>query len=78
MAGFDERTVANMGIVLEETFEGVPHGETMRAESVSQKSSYLQGAKNVTLDGLRAVARDALSRHRSGSQLEIRGGECCD
>jgi hypothetical protein len=60
MTGIDERTTANMDVALEEVFAGVPHGEAHESRKHVAKK-LIQSAKkgNVTLDGLRAVARDA-------------------
>jgi hypothetical protein len=60
MTGIDERTTANMDVALEEVFAGVPHGEYHESRKHVAKK-LIQSAKkgNVTLDGLRAVARDA-------------------
>ena len=60
MTGIDERTTANMDIALEEVFAGVPHGGDHESRKHVAKK-LIQSAKkgNVTLDGLRAVARDA-------------------
>jgi hypothetical protein len=58
----DERSAANMDVVLEEVCRELPHGATMNfASNIAQK--LLQGVKkgNVTLDGLRNVASRALS-----------------
>jgi hypothetical protein len=63
MTGIDERTTANMDVALEEVFAGMPHGGDHESRKhVARK--LIQSAKkgNVTLDGLRAVARDA-SQH---------------
>jgi hypothetical protein len=63
MTGIDERTTANMDVALEEVFAGVPHGGDHESRKHVAKK-LIQSAKkgNVTLDGLRAVARDA-SQH---------------
>ena len=63
MARVDERTTANMAVVLEEVFAGVPHGGDHESRKHVAKK-LIQSAKkgNVTLDGLRAVARDALQQ----------------
>jgi hypothetical protein len=63
MARVDERTTANMGVVLEEVFAGVPHGGDHESRKRVAKK-LIQSAKkgNVTLDGLRAVAQDALQQ----------------
>jgi hypothetical protein len=60
MTGIDERTTANMDVALEEVFAGVPHGGDHESRKHVAKK-LIQSAKkgNVTLDGLRAVARDA-------------------
>jgi len=58
----DDRTAANMDVVLEEVCRHLPHGgDHERRKRVAQK--LLQSAKkgNVTLDGLRQVASRALS-----------------
>ena len=61
MVKVDERTTANMGVVLEEAFEGVPRGGDHESRKHVAKK-LIQSAKkgNVTLEGLRAVAQDAL------------------
>jgi hypothetical protein len=62
MTKIDERTAANMDIVLEQVCRELPHGgDHERRKRIAQK--LLQSAKkgNVTLDGLRNVARRALS-----------------
>jgi hypothetical protein len=63
MTGIDERATANMDVPLEEVFAGVPHGGDHESRKHVAKK-LIQSAKkgNVTLDGLRAVARDA-SQH---------------
>jgi hypothetical protein len=60
MTGIDERTTANMDVALEEVFAGVPHGGDHESRKHVAKK-LIQSAKkgNVTLDGLRAAARDA-------------------
>ena len=62
MAKIDERTAANLDVVLEEICRGLPHGGDHESRKhIAQK--LLQSAKkgNVTLDGLRNVATHALS-----------------
>jgi hypothetical protein len=62
MTKIDERTTANMEVVLEEICRNLPYGgDHVRRKHIAQK--LLQAAKkgNVTLDGLRAVANRALS-----------------
>jgi hypothetical protein len=63
MARVDERTTANMGVALEEVFGGVPHGGDHESRKHVAKK-LIQSAKkgNVTLDGLRGVARDTLQQ----------------
>jgi hypothetical protein len=63
MVRVDERTTANMGVALEEVFGDVPHGGDHESRKHVAKK-LIQSAKkgNVTLDGLRAVARDALQQ----------------
>jgi hypothetical protein len=60
MTGIDERITANMDVALEEVFAGVPHGGDHESRKHVAKK-LIQSAKkgNITLDGLRAVARDA-------------------
>jgi hypothetical protein len=60
MAQVDERTIANMNVVLDEAFASVPHGGDHESRKRVAKR-LLQSAKNgnATLDGLRAVAREA-------------------
>ena len=63
MTKIDDRTVANMDVVLEEVCRGLPHGgDHERRKHIAQK--LMQSAKkgNVTLDGLRNVASRALSQ----------------
>lgn len=57
MAKVDERTIANMDVLLEEVFGDVPHGGDHESRKHVVKK-LIQSAKkgNVTLDGLRAVA----------------------
>ena len=60
MTGIDERTTANMDVALEEVFAGVPHGGDHESRKhVAKKLIQSANKGNVTLDGLRAVARDA-------------------
>jgi hypothetical protein len=62
MTKIDERTAANMDVVLEQVCRELPHGgDHERRKRIAQK--LLQSAKkgNVTLDGLRNVASRALS-----------------
>jgi hypothetical protein len=62
MTKIDERTAANMEIVLEEVCSDFPHGgDHEKRKHIAQK--LMQSAKkgNVTLNGLRTVASRALS-----------------
>lgn len=61
MAKIEERTAANMEVVLEEVCRGLEHGGGHEIRKhIAEK--LLQAARkgNVTLDGLRAVANRAL------------------
>jgi hypothetical protein len=62
MTKIDERTVANMDVVLEEAFRGLPHGGDHESRKYVAKK-LMQSAKKgaVTLEGLRPVASRALS-----------------
>ena len=68
MARVDERTTANMAVALEEVFANVPRGGDHESRKHVAKK-LIQSAKrgNVTLDGLRAVARDALRQLSAGN-----------
>jgi hypothetical protein len=62
MTKTDERTIANMDVVLEETCRGLPHGGDHESRKhVAEK--LMQSAKrgNGTLEALRAVASRAIS-----------------
>jgi hypothetical protein len=65
----DERTAANMDVVLEQVCRGLPHGGDHESRKhIAQR--LMQSAKkgNITLEGLRAVASRALtdlSSHKS-------------
>ena len=62
MTRIDERTAANLDVVLEEICRGLPHGGDHEIRKhIAQR--LMQGAKrgNVTLDGLRTVAKRALT-----------------
>jgi hypothetical protein len=69
MTKFDERAAANMDVALEEAFAGVLHGGDHESRKyVAKKLIQSAGKGIVTLEGLRAVARDAfeqLSTRRS-------------
>jgi hypothetical protein len=68
MARVDERTSANMAVAPEEVFANVPHGGDHESRKHVAKK-LIQSAKrgNVALDGLRAVARDALQQLSIGN-----------
>lgn len=62
MTKIDQRTAANLDVVLEEVCRGLPHGGDHKSRKhIAQK--LVQSAKkgNVTLDGLRNVGTRALS-----------------
>jgi hypothetical protein len=62
MTKIDERTAANMDVVLEEVCNDLPHGGDHESRKhIAQR--LMQSAKkgNVTLEGLRTVANRALS-----------------
>jgi hypothetical protein len=60
MTKFSRRTSANVEVVLDEAFEGVPHGGDHESRKyVAEKLIQSARKGNVTLDGLRAVGRDA-------------------
>jgi hypothetical protein len=62
MTKIDERTTANMDVVLEQVCRGLPHGGDHESRKhIAQR--LMQSAKkgNVTLEGLRAVASRALT-----------------
>lgn len=62
MKKIDDRTAANMDVVLEEVCRGLPDGgDPERRKHIAQK--LMQSAKkgNITLDGLRNVASRVLS-----------------
>jgi hypothetical protein len=63
MTKIDERTILIMDVVLEDVFKGVRHGGDHESRKHVAKK-LLQSAKkgNASLDGLRAVGRDALQQ----------------
>jgi hypothetical protein len=69
MTKIDERTAANMDLVLEQICQDLPHGGNHESRKhIAQR--LMQSAKrgNITLEGLRAVASRALtdlSSHKS-------------
>jgi hypothetical protein len=62
MTKFDDRTAANLDVVLEEVCKDLPNGGDHESRKHIAKK-LMQSAKkgNVTLEGLRTVARRALS-----------------
>jgi hypothetical protein len=61
MARLDDRTIANMDIVLEETCSVFPHGgDHERRRYIAHKLKLSARRGNTTLGGLRAVAHTAL------------------
>ena len=61
MTGLDDRTIANMDIVLEETCSIFPHGgDHERRRYIAQRLKLSARRGNTTLGGLRAVAHSAL------------------
>jgi hypothetical protein len=67
MIKFNERTAANMDVVLEDICRDLPNGGDHESRKHIAKK-LMQSAKkgNVTLDGLRTVARRALSELSGG------------
>lgn len=62
MARLDDRTIANMDFVLEETCSIFPHGgDHERRRYIAQKLKLSAKKGNTTLGGLRAVAHSALN-----------------
>jgi hypothetical protein len=63
MTKSNERTAANMDVVLEEVCRGLPHGGDHESRKYIAKK-LIQSVKKgtVTLDGLRPVASRALSQ----------------
>jgi hypothetical protein len=63
MTKLDDRTIANMDFVLEETCSVFPNGDDHdRRRYIAQKLKLSARKGNTTLGGLRAVARSALKR----------------
>jgi hypothetical protein len=62
MTRIDERTAANMDVVLEEICSNLPHGGDHESRKYVAKK-LMQSVKkgNITLEGLRSVASRALS-----------------
>jgi hypothetical protein len=62
MTGIDERTAANMDVVLEEVCRDLPHGGDHESRKhVAQRLMQSVKKGNVTLVGLRSVASRALA-----------------
>lgn len=72
---FDRRTSANMEVVLNEMFEGVPHGGDHESRKYVAERLLRSARKgNVTLEGLRAAGRTAfrrLSTRRSADAVSV-------
>src|ERR1700749_2929946 len=63
MTKFDERTVANMEVALDEAFAGMLHGGDHESRKhVARKLLQSAGKGNATLEALRAVAREAFEQ----------------
>jgi hypothetical protein len=61
MTGLDDRTIANLDIVLEETCSVFPHGgDHERRRYIARKLKLCARKGNTTLGSLRAVAHAAL------------------
>jgi hypothetical protein len=68
MARLDDRTIANMDIVLEETCSVFPHGgDHERRRYIAHRLKLSAKRGNTTLGGLRAVAHTALKEVTSGA-----------
>ena len=68
MTRLDDRTIANMDIVLEETCSVFPHGgDHEHRRYIAQKLKLSARRGNSTLGGLRAVAQSALKEITSGA-----------
>jgi hypothetical protein len=62
MTKIDERTIANMDVVLEETCRGLPHGGDHESRKYVARKLMLSARRgNATLEALRAVASHAIS-----------------
>jgi hypothetical protein len=63
MTRLDDRTIANMDFVLEETCSVFPHGgDHERRRHIAEKLKLSAKRGNTTLGGLRAVAHRALNK----------------
>jgi hypothetical protein len=69
MTKIDQRTAANMDVVLDEVCSDLPHGGDHESRKhIAQRRLRSARKGNVTLEGLRAVANRALtelSKHKS-------------
>ncbi len=73
MARLDDRTIANMDIVLEETCSVFPHGgDHERRRYIAHRLKLSARRGNTTLGGLRAVAHSALREVTSGAPTSVR------
>jgi hypothetical protein len=73
MAKLDDRTMANMDIVLEETCRVFPHGgDHERRRYIAHKLKLSARRGNTTLGGLRAVAHGALREVTSVAPTSVR------
>ena len=74
MAKFDERTAANMDVVLDEVCKNLPHGGDHESRKHIAKK-LLRGAKkgNVTLEGLRTIGSRALAELSNRQSATISG-----
>jgi hypothetical protein len=62
MTKIDQRTAANMDVVLEGICSGMPHGGDHESRKhIARRLMQAANKGNVTLEGLRAVANRALS-----------------
>ena len=77
MMKFDERTVANMEVALEEAFAGMLHGGDHESRKhVARKLIQSAGKGITTLQGLRAVAQDAFEGQFRRSSNLARSTRC--
>ena len=68
MTRLDDRTIANMDIVLEEACRVFPHGgDHERRRYIAQKLKLSARQGNTTLGGLTAVAHSALKEITNGA-----------
>lgn len=72
MTNLDRRIVAKMEFVLDEIFEGVPHGGDHESRKYVAEMLLKRVKKgNVTLDELRAAGRDASQQLSSRGRLDL-------